>query len=399
MYIRRQFMLLCASAIGSLLASAGASAQEDTIRVGLVLEKTGPYASYGRQMENGIQAFMKIHGDRVAGKKVELFVRDSTGPAPEVAKRLAKELVTNDKVHFLAGFGFTPNALATAPVATASKTPMIVMNAAASVISTRSPYIARTSFTTPQVSMPMGEWAAKNGIRKVYTVVSDYGPGADAEAYFKKGYAAAGGQLVGDVKVPLSNRDFGPYLQRVKDAKPDAVFVFLAAGEPMIAFMKAYGERGLKQAGIRVLSTEGWADDRELALIGEPAMDAVTTGFYSMTHDSATNKRFVQAYFDIEKSGMVPDFMAVSAYDGMAAIYAVAARLNGKIDGDKAMEVLKGLQIDSPRGPLTIDAATRDPVQTVYVRKVTRVNGKMANTEFDGFKNMKDPGKDAAGKP
>ncbi|RJF95121.1 ABC transporter substrate-binding protein [Noviherbaspirillum saxi] len=396
MKTRRRFALLLASAGMTFLFSPQVIAQEDTIRVGLILEKSGPFASYGKQMENGIQSFMKINGDKVAGKKVELIIRDSTGPVPEVAKRLAQELVTNHKVHFLAGFGFTPNALAAAPVATASKTPMIVMNAAASTISTRSPYIARVSFTTPQVSMPMGDWAAKNAIKNVVTVVSEYGPGIDAETYFKKGFETAGGKVSGVIRVPLSARDFSPYLQKVKDAKPDAVFVFLAAGEPMISFMKAYGERGLKQSGIRVLSTEGWADDRELSLIGESAMSAVTTGFYSMTHDSAKNKEFVSTYLDIDKSGMVPDFMAVSAYDGMAAIYAVASKLSGMIDGDRAMAVLKGLQIDSPRGPLTIDAETRDPVQTVYVRKVDKLNGKMANVEFDGYKNAKDPGKEAA---
>lgn len=393
---RRSFTSLLASAGLTLLFSPLAFGQDNTIRIGLILEKSGPFASYGRQMENGIQSFMRIHGDKVAGKKVELIVRDSTGPAPEVAKRLAQELVANQKVHFLAGFGFTPNALAVAPVATASKTPMVVMNAAASVITTRSPYIVRTSFTTPQVSLPAGTWAAKNGIKKVFTVVSDYGPGADAEVYFKKGFEAGGGEVVGEVRVPLSARDFSPYLQRVKDAKPDAVFVFLAAGEPMIAFMKAYGERGLKQSGIRALSTEGWADDQELGLIGEPAMGVVTTGFYSMSHDSAKNKEFVKAYFEVEKSGMVPNFMAVSAYDGMAAIYAVINKLNGNVKGDQAMSVLKGLQIDSPRGPLTIDAATGDPVQTVYVREVKKLNGKMANVEFDGYKAVKDPGKEAA---
>ncbi|RJF96572.1 ABC transporter substrate-binding protein [Noviherbaspirillum cavernae] len=397
MSTRRQFTLLLASAGFAFLSAPYATAQEDTIRVGLILEKSGPFASYGKQMENGIQSFMKIHGDKVAGKKVELFVRDSTGPAPEVAKRLAQELIVNNKVHFLAGFGFTPNALAAAPIATAAKTPMIVMNAAASTISTRSPYIARVSFTTPQVSMPMGDWAGKNGIKKVFTVVSDYGPGHDAETYFKKGFQAGGGQIAGEVRVPLSARDFSSYLQRVKDAKPEAVFVFLAAGEPTVSFMKAYGERGMKQSGIRILSTEGWADDRELNLIGDAAMGAVSTGFYSMTHDSAKNREFVKTYLDIDKSGMVPDFMAVSAYDGMAAIYAVANKLGGQIDGEQAMKVLKGLQIDSPRGPLVIDAETRDPVQTVYVRRVEMRNGKMANVEFDsGYKNVKDPGKDAA---
>lgn len=391
---RRRITLLAAAA--AALFSFNVTAADDTIKIGLILEKTGPFASYGRQMENGIQAFMKINGDKVAGKKVELIVRDSTGPVPDVAKRLAQELVVNHKVDFLAGFGFTPNALAAASIATQGKTPMIVMNAATSSITTTSPYIVRTSFTTAQVSMPMGDWAAKNGIRKVVTVVSDYGPGVDAEVYFKKGFVAGGGQVLSEIRVPLSNRDFAPYLQRVRDARPDAVFVFLAAGDPMIAFMKSYGERGLKQAGIRILSTEGWADDRELELIGEPAMDAVTTGFYSMTHDSAKNRQFVKTYLEIDRSGMVPNFMAVSAYDGMAAIYAVASKLNGKIDPDKAMDVLKGLQIDSPRGPVTIDAETRDVVQTVYVRRVMKLNGKVTNAEFDGYKNVKDPGKEAA---
>jgi branched-chain amino acid transport system substrate-binding protein len=306
---------------------------------------------------------------------------------------LAQELVTRNKVHFLGGFGFSNVALASAPVATQSKTPMIVMNAAASSITTSSPYIVRTSFTLAQTSMSMGTWAARNGIKKVMTVVADYAPGIDAEVTFKKGFVTGGGQIVGDVRIPLSNRDFSPYLQRIKDTKPDAVFVFLPTGEPMIAFMKGYAERGMKQSGIRVIAASGWPDDGELPAIGEPALDGISTSNYSTTHDSPKNKQFVKDFYEIDGSGLVPNFMSVGAYDGMAAIYAAVTKLNGKMDGEKAVNALKGISIDSPRGMFKIDPETRDIVQTIYVRRVQKVDGKLVNVEFDSFKEVKDPGK------
>jgi branched-chain amino acid transport system substrate-binding protein len=373
-----------------LLASSLASAQ--TIKIGLVSEFSGPFADYGKQMENGIKAYMLQNGDSVAGKKIELITRDTTGPSPEIAKRLAQELVTRDKVDFLVGFGLTPNAMAATAVATQAKKPMIIMNAAASVITTKSPYAVRVSQTIAQLSVPMAQWAAKNGIKKVYTFVADYAPGIDAEENFKKGFTAAGGEVVDSARVPLSNPDFGPFIQRIKDAKPDAVFLFLPAGEQGIAFMKGFTERGLGQANIKVIATGDLTDDSVLDSMGDPTLGIITAGHYSIKHDSPQNAAFLKAYAAVAGDKR-PNFMAVGGYDGMAAIYDVLKKNNGDPDADKAMEVLKGWKHDSPRGPIMIDAETRDIVQNVYIRRVTREGGHLYNLEFDTFPMVKDPGK------
>jgi branched-chain amino acid transport system substrate-binding protein len=374
------------------LASIQAVAQE-TIKVGLVAPFSGPFADYGKQMQNGINAYMKKYGDHVAGKKVEIVVRDTTGPAPEIAKRLAQELVVRDKVDFLAGFGLTPEALAVAPVAEQSKTPMIIMNAATSVITTKSNYIARFSMTLPQVSGPMATWAIKNGIKTAVTLVADYGPGIDAETAFKTNFIGGGGQITESIRVPLRNPEFAPFVQRVKDAKPQAVFIFVPAGEQGIAFMKAYRERGLAEAGIKVIATGDLTDDHVLQSMGDPILGVITTFHYSAAHDSPENKAFLKNYADANPDGGRANFMSVAAYDGIAAIYEVARKLNGKIDGDKAMAILKGMKMNSPRGPIMIDPQTRDIVQTVYVRKVEKVGGELYNVEFDKFADMKDTGK------
>jgi branched-chain amino acid transport system substrate-binding protein len=375
----------------TFLVAATASAQEP-IKVGMVVEMSGPFADIGRQIMNGTRAYVKAHGDVVAGRKVELIVKDTTGMAPEVAKRQAQELITNDKVDFLAGFGLTPNALAVAPLATEAKKPMIIMNAATSIITTRSPYIARVSMTLPQVTAPLATWALNNGIKQVYTLVADYGPGIDAETQFKKTFTAGGGQIVGSVRTPPNNPEFAPFLQRIKDARPQAVFIFLPQGEQPVSVMKGFAERELDKAGIKLIATGDVTEDSLLEAMGDAPLGVVTTHQYSVAHDSAQNRAFLKAYTDIAAGR--PNFMAVGGWDGMAAIYEVIKRLGGKIDGDKAMEVLKGMKIDSPRGPIMIDPATRDVVQTIYVRRVERMkDGKLYNVEFDKVENVKDPGK------
>ena len=380
-----------AAALCAALALPGFAAEP--VKIGMVAEFSGVAADFGKQMEAGMKAWLRIHGDTINGRKVEILTRDIGGPNPEVAKRLAQELVARDKVDFLAGFGFTPNALAAAPVATEAKVPMVVMNAASSVVTTRSPYIARVSMTLPQVSAPMANWAAKNGIKKVYTLVSDYAPGLDAEAAFKKAFEAAGGQVVDSVRVPLRNPDFAPFVQRIKDAKPEAVFMFVPAGEQSVAFMKAFEERGLKQAGIKLIATGDLTDDDVLQAMGEPVVGVITTHHYSAAHDSPENKAFVKAFGEVTTELKRPNFMAVGGYDGMAAIAEVVKKLGDKIDGDKAMEVLKGLKLTSPRGMISIDPATRDIVQTVYVRRVEKVGNDYYNVEFDKYPDVKDPGK------
>ncbi|WP_296951372.1 ABC transporter substrate-binding protein [uncultured Massilia sp.] len=380
--------LAALAGLGALPAHA-----QDTIKIGVIAAFSGPFADYGKQMEGGIKAWMAKNGDTVAGKKIQVIYKDTTGPSPEIAKRLAQELVVRDKVDFLAGFGLTPEALAVAPVAQQAKTPMIVMNAATSVITTKSDYIARVSMTLPQISAPMGDWAVRNGVRKVVTVVADYGPGIDAEKAFSERLQKNGGKVVEAIRVPLRNPEFAPFIQRIKDARPDAVFVFVPAGEQSVAFMKGYRERGLADAGIKVIATGDLTDDHVLPAMGDATLGVITTFHYSAAHKSPENEAFLKSFAAASPNAGRPNFMAVAAYDGMNAIYQVSNKLGGRIDGDKAMAVLKGMKIDSPRGPITIDAQTRDVVQTVYVRKVEKVGGAPYNVEFDKFPDQKDPGK------
>jgi branched-chain amino acid transport system substrate-binding protein len=366
---------------------------QEPVKVGLVAPFSGVAADYGKQMEGGIKAYFKLHGDTFNGRKIQVIVRDTTGPNPEIAKRLAQELVTRDKVDFLAGFGFTPEALAAAPIATEAKKPMVVMNAASSVVTTRSPYIARYSMTLQQVSAPMALWAAKNGIKKVYTLVADYAPGIDSETAFKNAFTAAGGEVMDSVRVPLRNPDFAPFVQRIKDAKPQAVFMFVPAGEQSIAFMKAFEERGLAKEGIKVIATGDLTDDDVLNSMGDPVLGVITSHHYSAAHDSPENKAFVKAFTEVNKELKRPNFMAVGGYDGMAAIVEVVKKLGNNIDGDKAIEILKNYKAMSPRGPISIDPATRDIVQTVYIRRVEKRGNEYWNIEFDKFPDVKDPGK------
>ncbi|WP_245220132.1 ABC transporter substrate-binding protein [Pusillimonas caeni] len=379
--------------LAGLHAPMAPAANTDPIRIGLVLDLSGPFAEYGLQMQAGIKAFMKQRGDKVAGRPIELIVRDSTGPHPDVGKRVAQELLTREKVDILAGFGFSNVALAVAPMATQSKTPMIIMNAGASPITTASPYIVRTSFTLGQASDVMGRWAADNGIKKVMTIIADYAPGADAEEHFSRAYRAAGGEIVSGVRVPISNRDFAPYLQRVKNERPDAVFVFLPSGEPIIAFMKGYQERGLEADGIKAIAAFG-ADDGELPALGKSALGLISSQIYTPAHDSEKNRQFVKDFKEFDKHGLVPNFISVGAYDGMALIYAAVEKLNGDVsDGAKVVEAMKDWSHESPRGPISIDPETRDIIQNIYLRRVEEVDGKLVNVEFDKFENVKDPGK------
>lgn len=382
--------LLC---IAMLAFGAPAAAAADVIKIGVILPLTGPYADYGEQIGNGLKLYMQQHGDTVAGKKISVIIRDDTGIAPELSKRLAQELLAQDNVDVLAGFGLTPSALAVAPLATQAKKAMVIMNAATSVITTKSPYIVRLSHTLPQISSPMATWAGKNGIKKVYTLVADYGPGIDAETAFAKTFTATGNQVIGGVRVPVKNIDFAPYIQRIKDAAPEAIFLFLPPGSATIGFLKAYNERGLNKANIKLLSTVDFTDDTLMDTLGPSVLGVISSGHYSAAHDSPMNKAYVQAYAKAYGTKLRPNFMSVAGYDGMAAIYAALKKTNGDADGDKLIAALKGLQFESPRGPIMIDPDTRDIVQTVYYRRAEDRNGKLYNIEFDQIRNVKDPGK------
>lgn len=376
-----------AGAAGAPAAAAG------PIKIGLLAPFSGPFAGAGKQVEGGVRAYLEQHGSKVAGREIEVLVKDTTGPAPDVAKALAQGLLVRDKVDFLAGFVLTPNAMAVAPLATEAKKPMVIMNAATSAITTKSPFVVRVSFTLPQVSAPLATWAAKSGVKAVYTLVSDYAPGVDAEGQFKKTFEAAGGKIVDSVRVPVQNPDFAPYIQRIKDAKPEAVFIFVPAGAQGTAFLKAFQERGLGKLGIKVLATGDVTEDQELPSMGDAALGVVTTHHYSLAHESPENTAFKQAFAKVMGGALRPNFMAVGGYDGMAAIARVIDKLGGNIDGERAVEAFKGLTLQSPRGPIRIDPETRDVVQTVYVRKVEQRADGLYNVEFDHFDEQKDPGK------
>jgi len=366
----------------------------DPVKIGLVLPMSGPFAAYGKQIEHGVKLYLATNGDTFGGRKVELIIKDdSPGTAGDVSKRLAQELVVKDKVDILAGFGLTPSAFAVAPVATEGKKPMIVMNAATSAITTKSPYIIRTSMTLPQNAAPIASWAAKNGIKKVFILIADYGPGYDAAGQFKKTFTAAGGQIVDEVRAPVSNPDYGPFLQRIKDAKPDAVFLFLPPGAGTIAFMKGFSERGLREAGIKLIATGDLTDEDILDALGDSALGLITSFHYSEAHKSPENKAYTDAYYRAYPNDR-PNFMSVGGYDGMHLIAEVLKKTHGNTDAEKFVEAAKGMKWVSPRGPITIDPVTRDIVQTIYIRKVERVAGKLQNVEFDQVPDFKDPGKE-----
>ena len=384
--------LLRATAAAALVLSTGLALAQDAnvFKIGLILPMTGQQATTGRQIEAAAKLYMAQHGDTVAGKKVQLIVKDDTS-LPDVTRRLAQELVVNDKVNVLAGMGITPSAMATAPLATQSKTPLLVMAAATSSITEASPYVVRSSFTLPQVSVALADWAPKNGIKKVVTLVSDYGPGIDAEKFFNQRLTFNGGQVTEALRVPLRNPDFAPFLQKVRDAKPDALFVFVPSGAGA-AVMKQFLERGLDKAGIKLIATGDVTDDDQLNDMGDGALGVVTSHHYSAAHPSALNKKFV-AEFEKANKGLRPNFMAVGGYDGMRVIYEALKTTKGAGGGDALLAAMKGQVFESPRGKVFIDAQTRDIVQDVYLRKVERVNGQLYNVEFDVIKDVKDPGK------
>jgi branched-chain amino acid transport system substrate-binding protein len=380
---------IVASLIAILLWSAASAAAQGTVKIGLIVPLTGPFSAIGQEIQFGARVFVQHNGAMVAGKTIELIIRDDGG-LPDNTKRIAQELVVNDKVSVLTGLGMTPPALTLAPLATEARIPMVVMGAGSSIITTKSPFITRTSFTATQVTYVSGDYFAKNIAKNAVTLVSDFTAGIDYETGFKKAYEAAGGTVIASLRVPLSNPDFAPYLQRVADAKPESVFIFVPAGQGA-ALMRQFVERGLDKSGIKFLATGDVLDEQLLDQIGDVALGRISGLHYSDVHPSALNKKFTA---DFEKlAGMRANFMGVGGYDGMALIYKALEKTGGDTDGTKLIEAMKGMAWESPRGPVSIDPATREIVQNVYLRKVERVGGRLVNVEFATYPDVKDPTK------
>jgi branched-chain amino acid transport system substrate-binding protein len=373
-----------------VLAGIPAMAQQ-SVKVGLVMSYTGQFTDAAAQMDRGITLYMKQNGDTVAGKKIEL-IRKDTAAQPDVARRVAQELVVNDRVDVLAGFVLTPEALAVAELSTQAKKFTVVMNAATAIITTRSPYFTRSSLTLPQNCETLGTWAFQNGIKRAFTLVSDYAPGHDAEAAFQRAFTAAGGQIIGSVRVPVANPDFAAFVQRAKDSGAEAIFVFIPGGSQPVALAKALVERGMDPSKVKLIGQGELAEESALKAMGDAAVGIITAFHYDFTHDSAVNKQFVTAFNTEFKRN--PDFFSVGGYDGMRLIYEALKKTGGKTDGDSLVGAVKGMKWESPRGPVSIDPDTRDIINTVYIRRVEKVRGEVRNVEIAKFENVKDPVKE-----
>lgn len=377
--------------LGFGLAMSTAAFGQETLKIGLVMAYSGPFADTAKQMQAGIDLWLAQNGGEIAGKKVELIKKDTGGPSPDVAKRLAQELVVRDGVDIIAGFTLTPEALGAADVATQAKKLMVVMNAATSVVTEKSPFIVRTSLTIPQLNYAFGKWAVeKGGVKQAYTLVADYGPGHDAEKSFAKGFTEAGGTIVGADASPVANPDFSAFVQRIKDAKPEAVYVFIPGGAQPPALGKALAERGLTPPDTKLFGQGELALPEALESMGATAKGIITTFHYTMERDDPLNNAFVKAYRDAN-GGRSPDLFSIGGYDGMHLISEVLKKTNGDVGGEALVEAAKGMAWDSPRGPVSIDPETRDIVQTVWIREVKEVDGKLQNVVIDSIPNVKDP--------
>jgi len=369
-------------AMGLVLALSGQCLAQGSIKIGVSVPLTGAFAENGKQMTAALKLYVEQNGSVVAGRKIEILLRDDGGVADQ-AKRIAQEFVVQDKVAVLAGYNPTPAALAVAPLSAEAKIPQIVTGSSASITTQRSPYIVRTFSTQAQVTVPTAQWALKQGIRRVVTLVSDYAPGIETEKAFLEAYRAGGGEVVETVRVPLGLLDFAPFLQRARDAKPDALFAWVPGGLAA-TFLRQYVERGLPSSGIRLIGPGDITDDDVLNQMGDPMLGITTSLQYSAAHPSAKNKAFV-AGFERVSGGLRPDHVGVALYDAMHLVYAALEKTGGNADGAALLAAMKGMAWESPRGPVAVDPETREMVQDVYIRRVERRDGQLYNVEFDTY--------------
>ncbi len=376
--------------LATALAAASTAYAQQPVKIGLILSSSGQFADAAAQLDNGIKTYMKQKGDTVAGRKIEIIRRDTGGVAPDVSKRLSQELVVRDNVDILAGYVLTPNAMAAGDVSAEAKKFMVVMNAATSIVITKSPYMIRTSVTLPQVMETFGTWAAtKGGLKQSYTMVTDYGPGHDSEAAFQSAFKAAGGTIVGSVRFPVANPDFSAFVQRAKDLAPESIYIFIPGGAQPAALGKAFAERGIDKKKTRILGSGETTAEAALKSMGDSALDIITAWHYDYKLDNPLNREFVREFNAMH--GRNPDFFSIGGYDGMHAIYETLKKTGGKTDAETMIAAAKGLSWQSPRGPMSIDPETRDVVQTVYIRRVQRVGGELVNVPIDQIEAVKDP--------
>ena len=375
--------IACALFASAALTLASPNAMAQAVKVGIVGPFSGPFAHYGSLFKAAAEGYVASQGGKLAGKEIEFIYRDTGGPNPALTKTMVQELLVKDKVDYLGGFVFTPNAMAVAPLIQQSQTPTVIFNAATSAITEKSEYFVRTSYTLWQVTVPVAQWAAKNGIKKVVTAVTDYGPGIDAETAFKSEFTKQGGTVVESIRMPIATTDFGPFVQRIKASGAQAVYTFLPGGPPNLGFVKAYNENGLAKAGVQFLGSAE-TDEYDLQKFGDAALGLTTAFHYSGAHDSPENRKFVAALKKQDPKA-VANYASVGAWDGMYVIQKMIEATDGKKDGPKALAAARGLKWESPRGPVSIDPKTRHITQSVYLRKVEKSGDQLINKEVQSF--------------
>jgi branched-chain amino acid transport system substrate-binding protein len=372
------------AAAGVLTRHAGA---QEVLKMGISIPMTGAgFNAVGRELAAAIKLYVQQNGNIVAGRKIEIIVRDDGGVADN-ARRIVQEMIVNEKVGLI-GIGITPTSLAVAPLVTEAKIPTLVMSSGASITVTKSPYMVRAGFVLAQQSWIMAEWAVKNGSKRVVTLVNDWAPGIEAETAFKTRFTQAGSEIIESIRIPLANPDFAPFLQRIRDISPDTAFIYFPGPQADI-FAKQFAERGLANSGIKIIGSGDLTDDDCLNTMGDQMLGMVTAGPYSAAHDSAVNKAYVAAFEKV--NNFRPNFVTLGGYDGMHLIYEALKKTGGKSDGEGLLAAMKGMAWESPRGPMSIDPQTRDVVNNIYIRKVEKINGQLYNTEFATYEAVKDP--------
>jgi branched-chain amino acid transport system substrate-binding protein len=382
--------------LATVIAASAGHAADGKLTIGVVLPLSGAFANEGEQYQNGIKVYQALHGNKAGNLTVDVVTRDDQGPSSgDLSRRLTQELIVRDKADVILGYSFTPNAMSSATLLTEAKKPAVIINAATSVITERSPYFVRVSFTLPQLAATLGTWAAKNNIKTAFTIVSDYAPGIDAETWFKNAFTDGGGKVIGGVRTGIADMEYAPYLQRATEAKPDAIFVFNPGGDVAVAFMKEAEKRGIQKSGIKLIVTGDVVEDQSVPLFGDAIEGVVSVHHYQVGLANPENSAFVKKYKELFGNKAIPNFRAVQGYDGMGLIHKAVEKTGGKLDADALMAAFKGMTIQSPRGHLTIDPDTRDVVQDMYIRRGAKKDGEWQNVEFETVKDVKDPAKAA----
>ncbi|ROR23077.1 branched-chain amino acid transport system substrate-binding protein [Comamonas sp. BIGb0124] len=389
---RRALLASSVIALAAWVSATIPAHAADKLVVGTILPLSGAFADQGSHYETGMRLYQQVHGSQVAGRDIQIVTRDDQGPGSgDLARRLTQELIARDKAEIIAGYSFTPNAMVAANVLSQAKTPGIVINAMTSVITEKSPYFTRVSATMPMVTYTLGKWATENGIKSAYLIVSDYAPGIDAETWFINGFEAGGGKILGKDRTPLTAMEYGPYLQRAIEAKPDAVFAFNPGGDVSIAFMKQAGVR-LDGTGIKLMVTGDVVDDNLLGAMGTAVKDVISAWHYQADLDNAANQAFIQAFKAKYGAKAVPSYRVVQGYDAMEMIYRTLEKTKGKT-GDAFMEAVKGSEFSSPRGTFSIDPQTRDIIENIYIRRGVLAAGAAMNKRIATIQAVKDPSK------